>query len=505
MPARSVSLPESGFEVTAVGYETSNSSARPVFFDCRANRARLDMTRTGPLSHPSSPALLSALVLLLISLAAWPAASSADTATTPEIQPGDVYVPGELIVQYKGNETPQLVDIPESADAENVAELLEEKPQVVTASPNYIARISSWLPDDSGKNPPALGRVGGWQQKQWNFLPCLSLCHPGASTGPQSLGGMNTLRAWRELRKAGRPGARGVKVAVLDTGVAYRNYGRRFLRDPDLERKTFLPGYDFVDRDRMPLDRNGHGTHVTSTIAQSTDNGVGLTGIAYGARIMPVRVMDANGFGTTENITAGLRWAVDHGARVISMSINFACGASIPILEDALAYANSRGVTLVGSSGNKGSQTCPSLPATAPQVISVGGSTESGCIANYSFRSDAIDIAAPGGGSTTSGCPQRTGNRPILQVGMIGQDPAWFGIQPGWKGTSMAAAHIAGAAAMVIASGVLTGKQGPRQVKERLYATARMPSYAAADPLSGFGAGIVNLGRAVNPKVITTR
>lgn len=457
------------------------------------------MPGSGQLKFPRTPALLSALGLLSILLIAWPAASSAEPTPAPEIQAGDAWVPGEVIVQYRGEETPQLVEIPTAADPEDFAELLEEKPAVVTATPNYIARISSWIPDDIGVNPPASGRVGGWQKKQWNFLPCLSLCHPGASSGPQSLGGMNTVRAWRQLRKTGRPGARGVKVAVLDTGVAYRHYGRNFRRNPDLARKTFLPGYDFVDDDRLPLDRNGHGTHVTSTIAQSTDNGIGLTGIAYGAKIMPVRVMDANGFGTTDNITSGLRWAVDHGAQVISMSINFACGASIPVLEDALAYANANGVTLVGSSGNKGSQTCPSLPATAPQVISVGGSTESGCIANYSFRSSLIDIAAPGGGSTSSGCPAATGNRPILQVGMVGQDPAWFGIESGWKGTSMAAAHVAGAAAMVIASGVLTGKKGPRQVKERLFATARLPKYARGKAESGFGAGIVDVGRAVNP------
>ncbi|MGA7397187.1 MAG: S8 family serine peptidase [Solirubrobacterales bacterium] len=459
------------------------------------------MTRNSSLPHPLVPALLSALASLAI-LAAFMSAT-ASAATEPPIQNGDAFVPGEVIVQYKGEETPQVVEIPESSNPENVADLLENKSSVDTATPNYIARISGWLPNDAGKNSPGKGRVGGWQKKQWNFLPCLSLCRPGASTGSQSLGGMNTLRAWRELRKAGRPGARGVKVAVLDTGVAYRNYGRKFRRNPDLKRKSFLPGRDFVDGDRMPLDRNGHGTHVTSTIAQNTNNQFGLTGIAYGAKIIPVRVMDANGFGTTENIINGLRWAVNHGARVVSMSINFACGASIPALEDTIAYAHSKGVTLVGSSGNKGSQTCASLPATAPQVISVGGSTESGCAASYSFRTTAIDIAAPGGGSTSSGCPAATGNRPIMQVGMVGQDPARYGIEPGWKGTSMAAAHIAGAAAMVLASGVLDDKKGPRRVKERLFQTARLPEFAKDDPESGFGAGIVDVGRAVNPKVQT--
>ena len=483
--------------LTALGYETSNSMAPPVFLECRAESARPVMKRSNLLKLRTLLMLLPVLGAgVLFSFAGPAAAADGDTAA---IQPGTAYVPGELIVQYEDEAAPSTVAIPDTADPVEVAELVEDQASVESASPNYVARISGWMPDDPGVNGRKGGRVAGWQDKQWNFLPCLSLCHKGASSGRQSLGGMNVLRAWRELRKVGRPGARGVKVAVLDTGVAYRNHGKRFRIDPDLKASTFLPGYDFVERDRLPLDRNGHGTHVTSTIAQATDNGRGLTGVAYGAKVIPVRVMDANGFGTTANIIKGVRWAADHGARVASMSLNFACGVSIPPLEEALRYAHSKGVVLIGSSGNKGAQTCPSLPATSRQVISVGGTTESGCVANYSFRSAAIDIAAPGGGSTRNGCPDRTGDRPILQVGMVGQDPAWFGIEPGWKGTSMAAAHVAGAAAMVIASDALQGKRGPSQIRKRLLSTARLPAHARNDPESGMGAGILNLGKAVDP------
>ncbi|MBK5231691.1 MAG: S8 family serine peptidase [Thermoleophilia bacterium] len=442
------------------------------------------------------------LAAVLACLLAFPGFSAAaDPAPQPAIEPGEPFVPGELIVQYKGAAEPETVEVGEDVNVKALAEKLEAKPAVVHATPNYVARISAWLPNDPGVNPTNRGQRGGWQLKQWNFLPCLSLCGSGASSGHQSLGGINAVRAWRELRQAGRPGARGVRVAVLDTGIAYRNYGRHYQRDPDLSARTFLPGHDFVDDDRIPLDRNGHGTHVSSTISQSTNNNRGLTGIAYGAKLIPVRVMDANGYGSTENITAGIRWATDHGAQVISMSINFACGIEVPSLEDALTYAHTKGVVLVGSDGNKGAQACPSLPATAPQVISVGGSTESGCIGNYSFHSTSVDIAAPGGGATTNGCPYRNGNRPVLQVGMVGHNPTWFGIEPGWKGTSMAAAHVSAGAAMIIASDVLKDGKGPRQVKERLLGTARLPDYAKDDPTSGFGAGIMNLGRAVNPDV----
>ncbi len=144
---------------------------------------------------------------------------------------------------------------------------------------------------------------------------------------------------------------------------------------------------------------------MAATIAQATNNRRGLTGIAFRSRVIPVRVMDANGFGTTLNIVKGIRWAANNGARVINMSLNFACGDSIPALEDALRFAHRKGVVLVGSTGNIGAQECPSAPATSPGVISVGGSTESGCVGSYSFRSSEVDLVAPGGGSPREGLP----------------------------------------------------------------------------------------------------
>ena len=103
-------------------------------------------------------------------------------------------------------------------------------------------------------------------------------------------------RAWGNLVAAGAPGGAGVTVAVLDTGVAYPQQASR-PASPDLSPSRFVPGYDFVDDDDDPYDENGHGTHVASTIAEETDNGYGVTGLAYGVRIMPVRVLDRNGDG----------------------------------------------------------------------------------------------------------------------------------------------------------------------------------------------------------------
>ncbi|MBN8865937.1 MAG: S8 family serine peptidase [Solirubrobacterales bacterium] len=468
------------------------------------------MTRATHLSLALFGALLAAVAAVALLLPAGAPAEPAE-ATPPPVngQPttvlddGSRAVAGEVLVGYADAEAPQTVAIPDQADPESVAEKIEDHPGVRYAIPNYVARASGWLPDDPGLTPGRQGRKGGWTARQWNFLPCLSLCHPGTtSSARQSRGGMNVIRAWHNLRRAGRPGAAGVRIAVLDTGIAYRNLGRRFKRSPDLSANRFLPGYDFVQRDRLPLDLNGHGTHVASTIGEQTDNRRGLTGIAYRSKLIPVRVMDSNGDGDTADIAAGIRWATRHEARIITMSLNFGCGVSVPPVEEALREAWRKGIVLVGSSGNKGSETCPSLPATAPEVISVGGTTESGCVATYSFPSAAIDIAAPGGGRDRP-CPYGSRNRPIMQVGMVARDPSWFGIETGWVGTSMAAAHVAGAAAAVIASGVLGHAPGPGKVTRRLTDTARLPSYAKDDPASGFGAGIVNLGRATNPAVKT--
>jgi serine protease len=423
---------------------------------------------------------------------------------TTVLADGSTAVAGEVLVGYGGSSVPQTVQVPESSDPAAVAERIEETTGVRYAIPNYIASSSGWLPNDRGVNPGRHGSWAGWRSKQWNFLPCLSLCRSSLPSGrAQSRGGMNVVRAWQNLRRAGRPGAAGVKVAVLDSGIAYRRKGHRFRRAPDIASNRFLPGRDFIDGDRMPLDLFGHGTHVAMTIGEQTDNRRGLTGIAYRSKLIPVRVLDSNGDGDTTDIVSGVRWAANHGARVIVMSLNFACGVEVPPLEEALRQAWRKGVVLVGSAGNIPNETCPSMPATSPEVISVGGTTESGCVATYSFQSPAVDIAAPGGGRDRDGCPYTSRNRPILQLGMVAHNPGRFSIQPTWIGTSMSAAHVAGAAAAVIASGVLGDRSGPGKVAARLTGTARLPAYAAGDPAAGFGAGIVDLGRATNPAVST--
>src|SRR5262249_36329819 len=155
--------------------------------------------------------------------------------------------------------------------------------------------------------------------------------------------------------------------------------------------------------DSLPLDENGHGTHIAGTIAEGTGNGIGLTGLAYHAKLMPIRVLDSGGRGTALNISKGIRFAVAHHAQVINMSFNFGCGKRVPIVDEALREAFRRGVVTVASAGNLGSEACVSEPATGPRVIGVGGTTEGSCLGDYSLAGSAIDLVAPGGGIPRSG------------------------------------------------------------------------------------------------------
>jgi serine protease len=351
------------------------------------------------------------------------------------------------------------------------------------------------VPNDPGTLTGLPGVPGGWVAKQWNFLPW-----EGASTPlrPTSPGGIDVVDAWQNLIDAQRAGARGVTVAVLDTGIAYRADGNRFRRSPDFSAGQFVKGYDFVARKPTPLDRNGHGTHVAGTIAEKTNNGIGLTGIAYRAKLMPVRVLDRLGRGRADDIAAGIRFAADHGADVINMSFNFGCGKRVPGVAQALHYATRRGLVSVASAGNLGSESCVSPPATIPGVIGVGGTTEGGCLGSYSLPGKDIDIVAPGGGLPTASCASVLAES-VYQVTFKEDNTRRFAEPPDYVGTSMSAAHVSGVAAMVLAAGLIEkgrGAPSPQtQVATRLKRTARDIGL----PPSLQGAGLLDAARATDP------
>jgi serine protease len=343
------------------------------------------------------------------------------------------------------------------------------------------------IPDDPG----SLGRPGGWQFDQWNFL---------------APAGVDAPRAWDNLIAAGRPGGRGVKVAVLDTGLAFENYGR-YRRSPDISRFRIADPYSFcphagagtdpcAGRSRHPDDDNGHGTHVASTIAEATANGVAETGLAYGATLMPVEVLNRLGTGDEDSISRGIVYAANHGAQVINLSFEFGVSvkhaSEVPRIAAAVRYARRRGAVVVAAAGN--------TAAALPGVISVGAVTDDDCLAAYSNTGSGLDLVAPGGGKDAEldqpNCDTDRRGRPILQLTFTRSNKK-FHLPTDFVGTSMAAPHVSATAALIIASGVIGRHPSPDAVEQRLEATARDLGAPGWDPI--YGAGLVDAGAATAP------
>lgn len=421
-----------------------------------------------------------------LSLAAAPSASAAG------------YVPGEVLVgkiataSGASSRGAQVVRTLPGESVPAAAKRLSKGRGVAYAVPNYIAHASAFVPNDPGVG----GAATDWTQLQWNF------------TGPF---GVNAPDAWQQAINAGAPGGRGATVAVLDTGVAYENRGR-FRRNPDLYAGRFVKPYDFVDRDRYPDDQNGHGTHVTGTIAQKTNNNLGLTGLAYGVNIMPIRVLDAHGEGDAGVIARAIRYAARNKADVINMSLEFdssITASQIPDIVSAIRYAHSKGVVVVGAAGNA-AESAVAYPARTTNVVSVGGTTEHGCQADYSNSGSGLDVVAPGGGDDAplddnpadlQNCRPDERGRDIFQVTFT-RSVRSFGIPSNYEGTSMASPHVAAIAALIIATGVIGKDPTPQAVEARIKQTARDLGPPGTD--RRYGAGLVDAFAAINPAVPST-
>ncbi|ALF51806.1 serine protease [Nostoc piscinale CENA21] len=317
--------------------------------------------------------------------------------------------------------------------------------------PNYIYRIPPepqttvlgelTPPQNNEAKPSLIGPNDPYYSKQWNL-------HKIGIEG-----------AWNETKGSG------ITVAVIDTGVTQVR---------DLKETKFVKGYDFVNDREQATDDNGHGTHVAGTVAQATNNQYGVAGVAYQASLMPLKVLNEYGGGTVADIAEAIRFAADKGADVINMSLGG--GGESQLMKDAIDYAYKKGVVIIAAAGNE-SANGASYPARYPHVIGVSAFGPEGEKADYSNYGAGVDISAPGGSDTGK----------ILQETINENGESEF---LGLQGTSMAAPHVAGVAALVKAKGI----ENPDDILKVLKQSARV---IQDDGLNYYGAGQLNAEAAV--------
>lgn len=250
----------------------------------------------------------------------------------------------------------------------------------------------------------------------------------------------------------------GVKVALLDTGVD--------MNHPDL-RKNIKKGYNVVDPQKPPYDGLGHGTHVAGTIA-AVDNRTGVLGTAPEALIYPVKVMDDEGYGTISGVIEALEWCIENNMQVVNMS--FGTYEDIQSLHDAIKEAYNSGLVLVAAAGNDGpGDDTVEYPARYSEVIAVSATDNTDTVTEWSSRGSEMEIAAPGAD--------------ILSTFPDG------GYISGY-GTSMAAPHVSGTAALIISLGVKDKNNDGlinSEVREALRGSATDLGEPGQDSLYGYG------------------
>jgi len=306
-----------------------------------------------------------------------------------------------------------VVQVPVGSIAESIA-VISACPEVRYAEPNYIAFAANTIPSDPN-----------WT---WQY-------------------GLVNIRAPQGWDYS--TGSTAVTIAIIDSGVD--------LNHADLAAKI-VPGYDFVNNDNIPQDDFGHGTRVAGIAAASSNNGIGVAGVSWGARIMPVKVLNSGGFGFFDDIADGITWAADHGAQVINLSLG--SSSTSQTLQDAVNYAYGKGVVLVAASGN--STTSVLYPALYPNVIAVGAVDSANNRTKTSNFGAELDLVAPGYLIYTT------------TIGGYGYD----------SGTSMSAPYVSGLAAVLRG---MPGNTSPALITSEMQSSAADLGVPGFDIYYGFG------------------
>jgi len=294
------------------------------------------------------------------------------------------------------------------SDIEDLARQLREEPFILDASPDYYAVITATIPDDM------------YFQYQYGLNNTGQVYMPEIGSSGTAGSDIKAPDGWDWT-----VGNSSIIIAIIDSGVASDH--------EDLLNKV-IPGYDFVNDDNDAYDDNGHGTFTASIAAANTNNGIGIAGVSWDARIMPIKVMDEDGYGSYLAIATGMRYAIDNGAKILNMSI----GGRSPsfILEDACSYCYSNGGIIIAATGNTGAPVL--YPAAYDDYcLAVAATDSNDRRQSWSNFGPQVDVAAPG--------------YFVLGALYSPEEPDNLNSY-GWKsGTSFATPYVSGAAALLIA------------------------------------------------------
>jgi subtilisin family serine protease len=389
----------------------------------------------------------AAVVVTMTSVTTW---ALADTKAAPT----NAGAPVRLVVGYKTNADRTAATRTLSAagatklDASTPATALEP----LRASSVQVSSARSASMIAALRSDPNVSYVEVDQRRQASLVPNDETYQAGKQP---EIDEVRAPLAWDTTTGGSTP----VKIAVVDSGV-----------NPvgDLAGGAVLAGYDFVNNDSNPADDAGHGTSVAALIAARGNNAKGMAGLCWTCQIVPVKVLDREGGGWDSDVAAGVTYAVQHGAKIINMSLGGS--GSSKVLSDAVAYANTNGVLVVAAAGNKQTTKDPlttrSYPAAYGDVVAVAATAKkSNALAPYSYRNKAgdnwVDLAAPG--TVTS--MDRLGNYSTDISGTSFAAPIVAGIaglikanNPSFTGWSLMQALQASAGKHKIGSGVNYGK-----------------------------------------------
>ncbi len=405
-----------------------------------------------------------------------------DRSSPPvNLWPGWPYNPHRVLVKFEpGARSPlmrrpgarhlsgdwYLIPTPPDQDVPQWMAALAREDQVLLVEPDYILRLEDFEPQPLALSPQSRRAYPNdpYYSYQWH-MPMVQ-----------------SDAAWALTRGAH------VVVAVVDTGVT---------RGTDLQCRTFVAPFNAItdtEGEMAVRDGSGHGTHVIGTIAQCTNNNLGVVGLAPSVDIMPVKALGGDGSGSFFDVGQGIRWAVDHGADVINLSLGADCqnqtfedGCHDPYVDEALEYAASHDVVVVAAAGNDARST-PGYPANHPDVMAVSAVTMQKQLAYYSDHGSKISVAAPGGDI------RRDTNHDNLADGVVQQTFNQYGVWGYYpfQGTSMASPHVAAAAALLRA---YVPQATRLQVQQALEQTAKDLGTPGKD--NNFGYGLIQVADAL--------